>query len=119
MLCGLRGRHRKTSGTCQELLRHRHCLWTFLNHEGVEPANNASERALRPAVIWRKLSYGTQGPKGSRFAQMLLTAIETCRRQSRNVFQFATAATTRLHDAQMPAPPLLPEAGTVTLALVG
>lgn len=109
LLRGLRGRHQKTSGTCQELLQHRHWLWTFLEHEGVEPTNNASERALRPAVIWRKLSFGTQSPKGSRFVETLLTVIETCRQQSRNVFQFVTAATARLLDAQMPAPSLLPE----------
>lgn len=105
---GLRGRHEKTSGTCQELLQHRHWLWTFLDHESVEPTNNASERALRPAVIWRKLSFGTQSPKGSRFVETLLTVIETCRQQSRNAFEFVTAATTRLY-TQLPAPSLLPE----------
>jgi transposase len=110
LLRGLRGRHPKTSGTCQELLWHRHWLWTFLDHEGVEPTNNASERALRPAVIWRKLSFGTQSPKGSRFVETLLTVIETCRQQSRNVFQFVTAATTQLLNTQMPTPSLLPEA---------
>ena len=83
----LRGRHAKTSGTCQELLQHRHWLWTFLDHEGVEPTHNASERALRPAVIWRKLSFGTQSAKGSRFVETLLTVIETCRQQSRNIFE--------------------------------
>jgi transposase len=107
---GLRGRHAKTAGTCQELLQHRHWLWTFLDHEGIDPTNNASERALRPAVIWRKLSFGTQSAKGSRFVETLLTVIETCRQQSRNVFQFVTAATTRLDDATRPAPSLLPTA---------
>ena len=65
--------------------------------------------ALRPAVIWCKLSFGTQSSKGSRFVETLLTVIETCRQQSRNVFEFVTAATTRL-DTQLPAPSLLPEA---------
>jgi hypothetical protein len=45
---------------CRELYDHRAWLWTFLAVEGVEPTNNASERALRHAVIWRKLSFGTQ-----------------------------------------------------------
>ena len=79
LLRGLRGRHAKTSGTCQERLQHRHGLWTFLDHEGVEPTNNARERALRPAVIWRKLSFGTQSAKGRRFVETLLSVIETCR----------------------------------------
>ena len=47
-------------GMCRELYDHREWLWTFVDHEGVEPTNNASERALRHAVIWRKLSFGTQ-----------------------------------------------------------
>ena len=67
-------------------------LWTFLDHDGVEPTNNAAERSLRHAVIWRKLSFGTQSEKGSRFVETLLTVIETCRQQSRNVFQFLTTA---------------------------
>jgi transposase len=54
-------------GMCQELYNHRDWLWTFLDVEGVEPTNNASERALRHAVIWRKLSFGTQSAHGSRF----------------------------------------------------
>lgn len=99
----------KSAGTCQYLPQHRHWMWMLLDHEGVEPTINASEHALRPAVIWRKLSFGTQSAKVRRFAEMLLTAIETCRQQSRSVFQFVTA-TTRLHDAQRPAPPLRPEA---------
>jgi transposase len=106
---GLRGHHPKTSGTCQELLQHRQWLWTFLDHEGVEPTNNASERALRPAVIWRKLSFGTQSANGSRFVETLLTIIETCRQQSRNIFQFVTAATARLYDTLRPIPSLLTE----------
>ncbi len=110
LLRGLRGRHPKTAGTCQELLQHRQWLWTFLDHAGVEPTNNASERALRPAVIWRKLSFGTQSAKGSRFVETLLSVIETCRQQSRNIFDFVTAAITRLYDAQQPATSLLPEA---------
>jgi transposase len=54
--------------------------------EGIEPTNNAAEQALRQAVIWRKLSFGTQSPSGSRFVERMLTVIETCRRQDRNVF---------------------------------
>ncbi|MCR4414581.1 MAG: transposase, partial [Thermoguttaceae bacterium] len=52
-------------------------LWTFLRHEGVEPTNHAGERSLRHAVIWRKLSFGTQSASGSRFVETMLTVIET------------------------------------------
>jgi Transposase IS66 family len=35
-------------------------LWTYLDVPGVEPTNNVAERAIRPAVLWRKGSFGTQ-----------------------------------------------------------
>ena len=79
-------------GMCRELYEHRQWLWTFLRHEGVEPTNNAGERSLRHAVIWRKLSFGTQSASGSRFVETMLTVIETCRQQRRNAFAFLTAA---------------------------
>jgi transposase len=79
--------HPQLTGMCRELYDHRQWLWTFLEHEDVEPTNNASERALRHAVIWRKLSFGTQSPEGSRFVETMLTVIESCRQQSRNVFE--------------------------------
>ena len=76
----------------QALYDHRDHLGTFLRVEGVEPTNNASERSLRHAVIWRKLSVGTQSSGGSRFVETMLTVIETCRQQKRNTFEFVTAA---------------------------
>jgi transposase len=93
-------------GMCRELYAHRDWLWTFLDHVGVEPTNNASERSLRHAVIWRKLSFGTQSERGSRFVETLLSVIETCRQQKRNVFAFVTAAV-EAHFARRPAPLLL------------
>ena len=77
-------------GMCNELYDHRDWLWTFLEVEGVQPTNNASERALRHAVIWRKLSFGTQSAAGSRFVETILTVVETCRQQARNAFAFLT-----------------------------
>jgi len=79
-------------GMAEELSNHRDGLWTFVEVEGVEPTNNASERALRHAVIWRKLSFGTPSASGSRFVETLLTVVETCRQQSQNVFDFVTHA---------------------------
>jgi hypothetical protein len=90
---------------CGPLYDRRHHLWTFLEVEGIEPTNNASERALRHAIIWRKLSVGTQSAAGSRFTETMLTTIETCRQQNRNIFDFVTQAV-----AAKPAPSLLPRA---------
>ena len=60
LLRGLCSGNPTITGMCQELYTHRQWLWTFLEVDGVEPTNNASERALRHAVIWRRLSFGTQ-----------------------------------------------------------
>ena len=92
LLRGVFSGNRRLVGMCQELYDHRDWLWTFLNVPGVEPTNNASERALRHAVIWRKLSFGTQSAAGSRFVETILTIVETCRQQARNVFDFLAAA---------------------------
>jgi transposase len=82
----------RVHGFCKGLWEHRQNLWTFLEVEGVEPTNNAAEQALRQAVIWRKLSFGTQSAEGSRFVERLLTVVETCRRQKRNVLSWMVEA---------------------------
>jgi transposase len=94
------------SGFCKELWEHRDRLWTFVEVEGVEPTNNAAEQALRHAVIWRKLSFGTQSASGSRFVERLLTVVETCRRQRRNALTWLTAAV-EAHLNHQPTPSLL------------
>src|SRR5262245_33658580 len=108
LLRGLFSGHPQLVGRCRELYDQRRWLWTFVEHDGVEPTNNASERALRHAVIWRKLSFGTQSGGGSRFVETLLTVIETCRQQSRDVFAYVSAAV-QAHFAHQPTPSLLPE----------
>jgi len=100
--------HGKQAGMCQHILDRVDHLWTFLHHEDVEPTNNSSERSLRHAVIWRKLSFGTQSASGSRFVETLLSVIETCRQQNRSVFAFVTEAIGTHFNAH-PAPKLLAE----------
>jgi transposase len=99
----------RTRGFCKELVEHRRNLWTFVEHDDLGPTNNAAEQALRHAVIWRKLSFGTQSAGGSRFVERMLTVIETCRRQSRDTFAWLTAAV-EAHLNQQPPPSLLPRA---------
>ena len=59
----------KTAGTCRDILKRREALWTFVQVDGVEPTNNMAERSLRPGVLWRKGSFGTQSKEGSRFVE--------------------------------------------------
>jgi transposase len=97
----------KAAGLCRELMKWWPALWTFARVEGVEPSNNVSERALRPAVLWRKGSFGSDSEAGSRFAEQLLTVVATCRQQGRSVLAFlVTAGEAALQGT--PAPSLLP-----------
>jgi transposase len=83
---------RKAAGLCRELRKWWPALWTFARVEGVEPTNNVSERALRPAVLWRKGSFGSDSAAGTRFAEQLLTVVATCRQQGRRLLEFLVAA---------------------------
>jgi transposase len=83
---------RKAAALCRELTKWWAALWTFARVEGVEPTNNVAERALRPAVLWRKGSFGSDGEAGSRFAERLLTVVASCRQQGRRLLEFLVAA---------------------------
>jgi len=106
LLRGVFSGNKKLQGMCGPLYDHRERLWTFVDVAGVEPTNNASERALRPAVIWRKLSFGTQSASGSRFVETILTVVETCHRRKRNSFEYITSAV-QAHFAGQRPPSLL------------
>jgi transposase len=82
----------KTEGVCREILKVRQALWTFVRHDGIEPTNNAAERAIRPGVLWRKGSFGTQSAEGSRFVEAMMTVVATLKQQQRHVLDYLTAA---------------------------
>ena len=96
----------KTATTCGELLRPWDCLCTFTRVEGVEPTNDAAEPTLRHAVIWRRISGGTDSEVGSRFVERLLRVVATCRQRGLDVLgDLTTCLRARLDGS--PAPPLL------------
>jgi transposase len=97
----------KTEGMCREILKLRQALWTFVRHVGVEPTNHAAERAIRPGVLWRKGSFGTQSADGSRFVEAMMTVVATLRQQHRNVLDYLTAACEAAVHGET-APSLLP-----------
>jgi transposase len=82
---------RADEGTWAEILRVEESLWTFARVVGVPPKNNAAERAERHAVIWRRISGGTDSARGSRFVERMLTVVATCRQQGRNVLDYLTS----------------------------
>jgi hypothetical protein len=72
-------------------LHHQH-FFTFVHAAGVEPTNNAAERALRTAVQWRKIMFGTRSEHGERAVERLLTIVRTCQLQQINALVYLTAA---------------------------
>lgn len=97
----------KARAFCRDLLLWWPALWTFVDVAGVEPTNNAAERALRPAVLWRKGCFGAQSATGNTFVARILTVTTTCRQQQRHVLTFLVDAI-RAHWAELPAPTLIP-----------
>jgi transposase len=97
----------KTAGVCREVRKLYDALWTFVRVEGVEPTNNAAERAIRPGVLWRKGSFGTQSAEGSQFVAVMMTVVATLKQQHRHVLAYMTDAC-QAASADAPAPSLLP-----------
>jgi len=96
------------SGSCIDILEHKAALWTFVEHEGVEPTNNHAERELRAFVLWRKRSFGTQSDRGNLFAERLMTVAHTARKQNKNVLTFLTQCCTAARDSTAPPSLLSP-----------
>ncbi len=87
-----RARNKRCRGMARNLLKAWPALWTFAAHAGVEPTNNHAERALRSAVIYRKLSLGSQSAGGELRISRLLSAHTTCRLQRRSLFAYLSEA---------------------------
>ncbi|HEY5429829.1 MAG TPA: IS66 family transposase [Solirubrobacteraceae bacterium] len=87
-----RARNRHCRGMARNLLKAWPALWTFAKHPGVEPTNNHAERALRSAVIYRKLSFGSQSEGGELRTARMFSAHTTCRLQRRSLFVYLTEA---------------------------
>lgn len=98
----------KTAGMAKQILKLKEALFTFVEVEGIEPTNNAAERAIRPAVVYRKSSFGTFSEAGSRFLERIMSVVQTCKAQERNVHDFLTRALDAYLRNQ-PAPSLVPE----------
>lgn len=97
LAAGSECRSSKTRGTCRQIRAVEAALWTFVRVRGVEPTNNAAERALRRAVLWRRKSFGTQSKAGSRFVERILSVVATLRQQGRDVMEYLTAACASAH----------------------
>ena len=95
------------SAMVADLVEWEESLWTFARVEGIEPTNNLAERTIRKAVLWRKGSYGSMSPDGSRFVERMLTVCESLRAQGRSILDFLEESI-RAALCGRPQPSLLP-----------
>jgi transposase len=103
------GRHTKTANFAAGLLEEYEALWTFCDVPdlAIDPTNNAAERAVRHAVLMRKIQGGTQSDRGSRWIERIQSVRETCRLQDRSVLAYLKDAATAGHHRR-PVPSLVP-----------
>ena len=86
-------------------------LYTFLRQEGIDATNNRAERALRPLVVRRKVSYGSTSEEGERWVERIMTLRETCRQNGRSVFDELVKAISCHYRGEKPELAWIHEAG--------
>ena len=99
--------HREVGNLAAALFEHNERLFSFLEHEGVEPTNNSAERALRTGVQWRKVCFGNRSATGELATARLLTVSETCGLQCLNILAYLSAAIAT-HRRRIPVVSILP-----------
>lgn len=80
----------KVRGLARELLNDWDAVMAFVADPALPPTNNDAERALRHAVIARRISFGTRTTEGSRCYAAALSVIDTCRKRALDVWAIAT-----------------------------
>jgi transposase len=73
---------------CATILKMEPLLWTFTQEKDIEPTNNAAERSIRPAVLWKKRSFGVESERGGRYVESMLSIWATSRRNGVNPIVF-------------------------------
>lgn len=102
---GTRCTHKATANTCSNIWASVDSLWSFFDTPHVPPTNNHAERQLRPLVISKKLTFGTQSERGSRFIERIFSVVATCKQQQLDVLNSIMNAIQGYF-----SPPLLQEA---------
>jgi len=87
---------------------HGAAYFQFITTPGIEPTNNLAEQAIRFVVIDRRITQGTRGQPGRRWAERIWTTLATCTQQGRSVFDFLQQAVYASFTGR-PAPSLLPD----------
>jgi len=112
---GAAGRKTKTAGLCRSLLKREEALWRFARTPGLEPTNNLAERMLRPAVIWRKKSFGSASLTGCHYVERMLSVTETLRLRGHATLAYLANAVAA-HRQGIPTPAIPPRELKPTLS---
>lgn len=101
---GSAAQHPKLKALAQEILRDWDAVVAFVSHPGLPPTNNEAERALRHAVIARRISYGTRTSEGSLAYCSLLSVIETCRLRKVDPWSYIASVIAQGRKGILPSP---------------
>jgi transposase len=69
------------------LVKHQQQLTTFLHRPEVDGTNNAAERALRPAVVMRKITGGSRSRSGANAWAILASILRSGQQQNQNAME--------------------------------
>jgi len=96
----------KIRALAREILNDWSAIVAFVTNPALPPTNNEAERALRLAVIARRLSFGTRTEEGSAAYAATLSVVETCRRRRVDPWSYIadTLARARTDRRHLPVP---------------
>ena len=103
---GKKVKHKKLKALASEILNDWDAVVAAVNNPDLPLTNNEAERALRHAVIARRISYGTRTHEGSIAYSCLLSVIETCRLRQVNPWEYISSVIKLARKGL--SPPLLP-----------
>lgn len=93
-LCSLKSRRKVVKTLIKRINNHRDSLIAFVDYPSAEFHNNKAERAIRPSVIFRKISFGNRTETGAINHAILTTLNQTCKLQKVNAPKFFLRMTT-------------------------
>ena len=85
---GAKSDHAKLKALAGEILNDWDAVVAFVKNPGLPATNNEAERALRMAVIFRKICYGSRTDEGSRSFASFISVTETCKRRGVNPWEY-------------------------------
>ncbi len=90
---GSKEEHSKLRALAREILNDWDAVVAFVKNPELPPTNNEAERALRHAVISRRISFGTRTTEGSMAYAALLSVVETCKLRNQDPWQYIAQTT--------------------------